>query len=319
MNRFSFIAMVLIPVAGLGLLTACGKAASSIEPQELQVTAVTGKVEVAIAGSGVSPAQVGMRLGQGAEVRTVGDDSTCTLQSPTGSLIRLAGGSALKLSEMTRDSKQNVEKTSLELVDGKVLVSARKMVDKDEFSVRTRTAVAGVRGTKFVVEYAEATGSRVIVREGKVAVYRPIYLKLPESAKAGEKEVNESIQKETEVFVNPGEDVKVTKADNEALEKTLQKKVEEVVAKGGADAVKVIVTETKKTVIEEKKTMTIEVRKIAPTDTVIKQEFEQLDEMKIKTGESKKEDDVDKKKVVEKKNVQPTYRTYQEKPKKDIR
>jgi len=89
--------------------------------------------------------------------------------------IRLADGSEVVVKDNSRVQFAYVSKKSQRInvgTDG-VLSSVNKLKSQKGFNVNTPTSVAGVRGTKFIVEYDETkSSSSVDVYEGKVELGR---------------------------------------------------------------------------------------------------------------------------------------------------
>ena len=169
--------------------------------------------------------RVGMQLGQGNTLITLGDESGCTLQTPSGTTVRLAGDTQLLLDELYKDDTLNIEKTGLELAAGTILVRTSALVRNDEFSVRTRTAVAGVRGTEFLVSYSEEAGTDVAVQKGRVAVSRNVSVDLPEEYKQHEAAVNTVVQQESEVVIQPNQRIRVSQDENAVYQQQVQQRV----------------------------------------------------------------------------------------------
>jgi hypothetical protein len=87
--------------------------------------------------------------------------------------VRLADGSSIHVRGNSRVKFAFVSKRSQQINVGKggVLSQVSKLQSRKSFQVTTPTAVAGVRGTKFIVEHDEKSeDSSVDVYEGKVAL-----------------------------------------------------------------------------------------------------------------------------------------------------
>ncbi len=178
-----------IAAAWMGVLTAAGIPAARIssmvptgapgtqpevsiayrEPQRRPVAlvqALTGMVK-----SGTEPAQFaiagkGTTLSQGDHVQT-GKASFARLALADGSFIALAADSEIKLGrvELTKDLKRAVR---IDLIRGKVEAIAEPQGQGSSFDVVTRTAVAGVRGTRFRVGVADEGATAVETVTGAV-------------------------------------------------------------------------------------------------------------------------------------------------------
>ena len=114
-------------------------------------------------------------------------NATVNLQFSSGVIFMIGSTSSdsdvkIKKFEKTDDSQE----IGLELIKGSLAASSEKLAKKDSISVTTPTAIAGVRGTEFIVD-ADEDSTEVLVNEGSVAV----------------SDVNE----EKEVIVEPGNKV----------------------------------------------------------------------------------------------------------------
>jgi len=204
----------------------------SAQPQHLVITAIMGKVKAWKTEDKKRDIRVGFKLEEHWVIETLGDESLCQMQTPSGSVIKISGSTTLRLAELYKDSKLAIEKTGLELVAGKILVKARTLSGDDSFSVRTKTAVAGVRGTRFIVAYDNEKGTQVAVESGKVAVGQPVSVALPSGMTNASREILTALERSTEVVVQPNETVKVTREDNLATQKAVESVVKETLTSG---------------------------------------------------------------------------------------
>jgi len=88
------------------------------------------------------------------------------------SMVRIKENSKLLVSQLMRTD--DLENTVLGLDVGKMLCKPKKLLKNEKFMVKTPTAVAGVRGTKFTVEADAKKTSRIKVYDGKVRVVRRV-------------------------------------------------------------------------------------------------------------------------------------------------
>ncbi len=197
-----------------------------------------------------------------------------------GSVVRVKEKSDLVLSRLARDGSTGLEQNTLELRVGRVLASPRKLARGEVFVVRTPTAVAGVRGTKFMVIADPSRDTRVSVIEGSVRVSKRIQA-LETAADTGKgAEVIQQVQQKVEqeaVVVTEDKSCLVKAA---AVEKT-NSEVEKVVASLASTAG----TEAPKAVVEEKVQQAIQavtaappitVTAIAETDSAVREEFKEI-------------------------------------------
>ncbi len=93
--------------------------------------------------------------GSDAAMEVVFDDST---------IIKMDSRSTLVIRNLNRKKES---KTMLELLKGRVVAIVKKLMEKDEFSVKTKMAMAAVKGTEFIVDSGD---EKVGVYEGAVEV-----------------------------------------------------------------------------------------------------------------------------------------------------
>jgi hypothetical protein len=109
-----------------------------------QVVYTEGDVTIRSGSSGERDAAIGENLGQGDVVQTAADSLA---------VIDLANGTTVKLREKTTLAIDSIgEETVVSLRAGGAFASIVKKLT-GHFSVRTGTAVAGVRGTQFFIAY----------------------------------------------------------------------------------------------------------------------------------------------------------------------
>ena len=115
-------------------------------------------------------AEIGEIILQNDAIST-GVQSSCDIKIG-GSIIRIKEKSNVRLSELYQ--KNDIEKTTVDLDVGKLLCKAKKLSKSESFLVKTPTAIAGVRGTKFTVEADAKKTSRIKVFNGNVAVVKRV-------------------------------------------------------------------------------------------------------------------------------------------------
>ncbi len=102
---------------------------------------------------------------------TTGNESFCDIKIG-GSIIRIKEKSKLTVSNLIRQG--STESTQLGMDMGKMLCKPKKLLKDDSFTVKTPTAVAGVRGTQFTIEVDSLKTTRVKVFDGKLQVSKRI-------------------------------------------------------------------------------------------------------------------------------------------------
>ena len=115
------------------------------------------------------PGLKGQKLMEGQTVRT-GAEAAALLELDDGSRLKLNPNSELRLDHFRAN-------TDLTLGSGAVFSEVHKQAGTKQFMIRTKTAVMGVRGTKFFAGYgkkkAEGADLWMCVSEGRVEVESP--------------------------------------------------------------------------------------------------------------------------------------------------
>jgi len=114
--------------------------------------------------------------------------SFCELQFTDFGIIRIQEDTEVAIADVYLVEEQNRVKVKLE--EGKLLCKVRKLGKGDEFQVRTSTALAGVRGTEFMVEAKKDESVHFAVKEGAVSV-------VPLSVADKIEEIRENLKTET--------------------------------------------------------------------------------------------------------------------------
>lgn len=128
---------------------------------------MNGEVTIVNEGKTV-PANVGDSITQGMTVKT-GAKAVVDIYFG-GSVIRILEKSSVVMKELVKDMASNRELSEFYVENGKLFSKvSRKLAEGEKFSVTSPTAVAGVRGTEFLVE-ENAGKSRISCIEGAVAV-----------------------------------------------------------------------------------------------------------------------------------------------------
>jgi ferric-dicitrate binding protein FerR (iron transport regulator) len=130
------------------------------ESQEFKLTVVKGTVETDGA-SGFQKTAEGAVLKAGQTIRTSAG-STAVVKYPNGSLVKLNANSSTKLISISR----------IDLMRGALFAHIAKE-DHPHFEVRTKTVVAGVRGTELFTSYGGGKSRDdgwLCVHEGEVEV-----------------------------------------------------------------------------------------------------------------------------------------------------
>ena len=115
---------------------------------------VVGEVSV-VADGQQKAAQAGDPITQGMVVKT-GKNSVVDIYF-SGSVIRILENSSVVMKELIKELQTNKELSEFYVEKGKLFSKvSRKLTEGEKFKVSTPTAVAGVRGTEFLVERMRA-------------------------------------------------------------------------------------------------------------------------------------------------------------------
>ena len=141
------------------------------QPRTAQVSALEGKAHRA-RGAQRQPLAVGSGLSQGDVVETQ-KDSRIELRLSDASLLRLGPEAKLQLAE-AHFGGPSKRRLSARLFFGKLWAKVTSVIQGDQkFQVETENAVAGVRGTAFLVDARDDKSVLVRVYDGQVAVAKP--------------------------------------------------------------------------------------------------------------------------------------------------
>lgn len=128
---------------------------------------MTGDITITTNGNTVK-ANVGDAITQGMVIKT-GAKSVVDIYF-SGSVIRILEKSSVVMKELIKDLASNKELSEFYVENGKLFSKvSRKLVEGEKFKVTSPTAVAGVRGTEFLVE-EENGKSKISCVEGAVEV-----------------------------------------------------------------------------------------------------------------------------------------------------
>jgi len=145
----------------------CKKEEQSIVKNDGIVNFVAGDVKIVTDGNAVS-ANVGDKITQGMTIKT-GAKAIVDVHFE-GSVIRILEKSSVVMKELVKNLSSSKELTELYVENGQVFSKVtRKLTDGEKFRVNTPTAVAGVRGTEFLVSENQGK-SNIACIDGKVAV-----------------------------------------------------------------------------------------------------------------------------------------------------
>lgn len=209
----SLLFIFLTVVVGLGF---CKKPDSTISNAETQQTELKAVIVFSIGESKVThldgteeKARLGVVLKVGDVIET-GPKGKIDIQFDSGSSIRIAPSTKIDFTRLT-SNQEGGQDTQVSISSGKLFADVKKSKKSDSFTVVTPTAIAGVRGTKFIVDSNPKLNKVTVkVLEGSVfASPRVAALeKLPEEAATREDivKLSQAIQA-SEVILDDGKSV----------------------------------------------------------------------------------------------------------------
>ncbi|MCI1693105.1 FecR family protein [Aneurinibacillus aneurinilyticus] len=138
-----------------------------------KITAVSGSSEVKKSGGTKQiKAFKSMAITQGDTIIT-GRNGKVNMDLDSDKEVIVGPNTKLVISQLVQNARAMSGKTNLSLLGGSVMVKVKKKLTGDSrFEIKTPTAIMGVMGTQFIVEYREGN-SFVGVIEGTVAVSKP--------------------------------------------------------------------------------------------------------------------------------------------------
>jgi len=241
MKRTYYVCVIIISILFTGLFMQCSSTSKVSTENTATVTMVIGDVELKDDNEW-KPLGQDTVLKQGQELKT-GEMSQCNILVGDSSYILIKEKSHLVLDSLFK-SAIGIEQSTVELKIGKSIIHPKKLLKGEEFRVKTPTAIAAVRGTRFIVESHPEKKMRVAVIDGKVELQKRV--------PALEEADTETLEKSEELssLKKQVESEKVILTANESAEID-NRKADEV-----NEAVAAALEEFKKLSIEEEKAST---------------------------------------------------------------
>ncbi|MGL4368474.1 MAG: FecR family protein [Spirochaetota bacterium] len=157
-----FCTLIAIPIG-------CGKkdqnSANENQQNSARIVFSVGSVSIESA-AGKEAAKPEMLLSNGITVVT-GEKSQCNILIGESSYVSIKENSILLIESLLKKTG-GIEDNSVDLKVGRLVVNPKKLLKDESFRVKTQTAVAAVRGTKFVVDSSAGSDVKISVVEGKV-------------------------------------------------------------------------------------------------------------------------------------------------------
>lgn len=136
---------------------------------------VKGDVTVTAKDGKTTKAKIGMKVQPGEKIKA-GPDSRAKIVMVDNNELNVSPDSEIVIEQYNYKPDQNDKNVLINVIYGKMRAKVNQKYDGDtnKFQVKTRSAVAGVRGTDFFTSYQPTTNeTRVVTFEGQVAFGLP--------------------------------------------------------------------------------------------------------------------------------------------------
>lgn len=286
-----FVAMCSVLVLSCG-----GKSEADNSPKNAKVVFTVGDVKVEKTGTSVI-ARADMEIADGSLIVT-GDKSQCNLLLGTDSYISVKEKTRMKIDSIVK-SVSGKESCSVDLKVGRIVINPKKLLKDEDFRVKTPTAVAAVRGTKFVVAQEEGVAAKISVVEGKVELKPRVESIEAQNLTTEENAIAKEIQKtidEKAMIVEANQSATIDSKSVEKLNKTVSDAMKEMKAvvpaaagekKDGSSSVQVTIPD----VAIRKIVSNIDISKKLRIDEKDAGEVRELDQVIDEEKARKKDDD----------------------------
>jgi hypothetical protein len=161
-----FLALLMVLAAAPAVKAAAATAKPDTDYSIAYVNDYTGDCEVKRKNSDTGEAieDLYIPLYEG-DTLEAGPDSTIEVVFDDSTILQLDPESKLTIRNLIRKDKTS---TIVELIKGKVMAIVKKLTEKEEFTVKTKMAMAAVKGTEFIVDTSDSDS--VGVYDGAVEV-----------------------------------------------------------------------------------------------------------------------------------------------------
>lgn len=162
--------MIIVFVVGIG---AFAQEEESLPEAPAYISYLAGGVDVdTTPDNGIEDfeiAELGIELPTGTIIRT-GKDALCEITLADESTIKISSSSVFTLQTQLYDSNTGKKNQRFSLLFGRVRAKVQKLLTSDSvFEIKSGTALAGVRGTSFGVQY-DGSVVQVLTFDGSVTL-----------------------------------------------------------------------------------------------------------------------------------------------------
>jgi hypothetical protein len=134
------------------------------------IRAIRGSAQVSNnRGQSWSNAKVGGSLSANSQIKTSADSTVDVFLGENGPVVRVTPDTTMGIDKLDLDSTgiEKVIETQLDLRNGRILGSVKKMAAASKYEVKTPVGVAGIRGTEYSInsrgQVSIVTGSAMVV------------------------------------------------------------------------------------------------------------------------------------------------------------
>ncbi len=158
---------IIIILISVFMISGCGKKKEDTTIRAGMINFVVGEVYLVSKEKHPVPAKPGNAVIKGMKIVTY-DNSSAEIYFGENA-VKILGNSSVEIMELLGDAATG-EKTEFFVENGKVFSKiSKKLMKGDQFTIKTPTSTAGVRGTDFMVNESEGK-SQVSCLDGKVEV-----------------------------------------------------------------------------------------------------------------------------------------------------
>ncbi|GEM_PF-2383407 len=143
-----------------------------------EITWVEGTVKVEYPSKSPEDGKIGMNLFLNATIST-GENSRAMIKLSDGSILSIAPKTKILIESLIKDQDKRV--ASVLTFVGRVRAFVKKQINaKSKFEFKSKTAIAGVRGTHLALDVLENGNTKVYLFSGFVGVFNREKMELPE-------------------------------------------------------------------------------------------------------------------------------------------
>ncbi len=168
MKSFRRLSLGFFVALAAGVLLSATAQAATIQNKAV-VRAIRGTAQISNnKGASWVPARVGAQMGAATIIKTAAGSSADLFLGENGPVVRVTDDTQLTIDKLDLENTgiEKVIETQLDLKNGRILGSVKKMAAASKYEVKTPVGVAGIRGT----EYSIASNGNINVVSGTVVV-----------------------------------------------------------------------------------------------------------------------------------------------------